>query len=93
MKHHTTNYINTFIQIADDCPTIVAEVPPLKNDVKTAANIQFELISNNPYKFTSDDVLFQVFAKKNDLIENEYDSAREKYFSKRSTLFKSFATY
>lgn len=82
MKCLTTNYTNTFIQIADDCPAVVAEIPPSKNDVKTAANIQFELISNNPYRFTSDDVLFQVFAEKNDLTENEYESAREKYFSK-----------
>ncbi|AHF15239.1 DUF6157 family protein [Niabella soli] len=82
MNGYTTNYINTFIQTADDSPAVSGEVPPLKGDKKTAANIQFELISKHPYKYTSDDVLFQVYANKNDLTKAEYKSEREKFFSK-----------
>lgn len=82
MKVHTTNYTNTFILIADDSAASAGEVPPLKSDAKTAANIQFDMIRKNPYKFSSDDVLFQVFADKNDLIKAEYKAAREKFFSK-----------
>ena len=48
MKIHTTNYFNTFIEIAADCPLESGEVPPLKGDNKTAANIQFEMISKIP---------------------------------------------
>jgi hypothetical protein len=29
---HTTNYFNTFIEVAEDCPVIVAEVPPQKEE-------------------------------------------------------------
>jgi hypothetical protein len=72
MKIHTTNYKNTFIAIAEDCPTTSGEAPPIKADTKTAANTQFELLKENPYKFTSDDILFQVFADKNDLTKSEY---------------------
>ena len=82
MKTHSTNYTNTFIEIADDCPASNGEIPPLKGDAKTAATIQFEMIKNNPYKFTSDDVLFQVYADKNDLTKSEYKKAREQFFSK-----------
>jgi hypothetical protein len=89
MKLHTTNYFDTFIEIADDCFISIGEVPPLKGDAKTVANIQFELISKNPYKFTSDDVLFQVFADRNDLIKSEYKEAREKYFSKGQPCFRA----
>ncbi len=89
MKLHTTNYINTFIEIAADCPATLGEIPPQKSDAKTVANIQFELISKNPYKFTSDDVLFQVFAIKNDLTKVEYKEAREKYFSKGQACFRA----
>jgi Family of unknown function (DUF6157) len=89
MKLHTTNYTNTFIEIADDCPISIGEIPPQKGDSKTAANIQFELISKNPYKFTSDDVLFQVFALKTDLTKSEYKEAREKYFSKGQPCFRA----
>jgi Family of unknown function (DUF6157) len=32
---HTTNYINTFIEIAEDCPVQSAEIPQQKDDEKT----------------------------------------------------------
>lgn len=89
MKTHTTNYINTFIEIAADCPLENGEVPPLKGENKTAANIQFEMIIKNPYKYTSDDVLFQVFADKKDLTEAEYDEARTQFFSKGQPCFRA----
>jgi Family of unknown function (DUF6157) len=89
MKLHTTNYTDTFIEIADDCPIAKGEMPPLKNNAKTVANIQFEIISKHPYKFTSDDVLFQVFADRNDLTKSEYKAARERYFSKGQPCFRA----
>lgn len=89
MKLHTTNYINTFIEVADDCPTTFGEIPPQKADAKTVANIQFELVRKNPYKFTSDDVFFEVFAQRNDLTENEHTEAREKFFSKGQPCFRA----
>lgn len=89
MKQHTTNYTNTFIEIANDCPISNGEIPPQKGDAKTVANIQFEIISKNSYKYTSDDVLFQVFANKNDLLKSEYKAEREKYFSKGQPCFRA----
>ncbi|HYG40613.1 MAG TPA: DUF6157 family protein [Cytophagales bacterium] len=82
MKVHTTNYQNTFIVIADDCPASNGEVPPMKGDSKTVATIQYEMVSKNPYRFTSDDVLFRVFAERKDLTESELEQAREQFFSK-----------
>lgn len=82
MKTHTTNYENTFIEVADDSPVTEGQVPPVKGDSKTVANMQFEMISKNPYKYTSDDVLFQVFAERKDLTEKELDEARREFFSK-----------
>ena len=82
MKTHTANYKNTFIAVADDCPVPGGEVPPVKGDTKTVANLQYDLIRNNPYRFTSDDVLFHVFSKRNDLTDAELEQAREQFFSK-----------
>lgn len=82
MKIHTTNYIDTFIAIADDCPSGNGTVPPLKGDSLTIANKQFDMIGKNPYKYTSDEVLFQIFAEKNDLTKSEYEGARAQFFSK-----------
>lgn len=89
MKIHTTNYINTFILVADDCPTIAGETPPQKENIKSIANIQFELIRNNPYKYSSDDVIFMVYAYRKDLLEDEYDNARMDLFSKGQACLRS----
>jgi hypothetical protein len=89
MKIHTTNYETSFIAIADDCPATAGEIPPTKADSKSVANIQFEILKKNPYKFTSDDVLFQVFDQRKDLTENELDHARQDYFSKGQPCFRA----
>ena len=44
--------------------------------------MQYELIAQNPYKWTSDDLLFQVFADRNGLTEAAYKHSREQFFSK-----------
>ncbi|WP_341904065.1 DUF6157 family protein [Fluviicola taffensis] len=89
MKVHTTNYADTFIAIADDCPFGNCQVPPMKGDTKTVANRQFEMLSENPYKYTSDEVLFQVFAARKDLVESEYEEARVQFFSKGQACFRA----
>jgi hypothetical protein len=81
MKVHTTNYFDTFIEAAEDTKAASGIKPPAK-DKKTIAEMQYELIAQNPYKYTSDDILFQVFADRNDLTKAEYKQAREQFFSK-----------
>jgi len=49
----------------------------------------FEMVSKNPYKLTSDDILFQVFADRNDLTKSEYKETREKFFSKGQPCFRA----
>lgn len=88
MKLHSTNYFDTFIEVADDTKAACGIKPPTKNK-KTIAEMQFELIEKNPYKFTSDDIFFQVFADKNDLTEAEYKQAREQFFSKGQPCFRA----
>jgi hypothetical protein len=86
---HTTNYHNTFIAVAEDCPVKAAEIPPQK-DEKTVAGLQFEMIIDNPYKYTSDDVIFQVFALRNKISgKASLDAEREKFFSKGQPCFRS----
>lgn len=82
MNLHTTNYFNTFILISEDSRAISGETPFIKGAVPTAAVIQFDMIRKNPYQYTSDDVLFQVYAQKNDLTRSAYKAAREQFFSK-----------
>lgn len=78
----TTNYFNTFIEVAADCPTTKAEIPPVKENTKTVANIHFDMVAHAPYKYTSDDVVFGTFAHKNEVSEHDRQEAREQFFSK-----------
>lgn len=79
---HTTNYYNTFIQIADDSPTTLAEVPAVKNDKQTIASIQFNMLIDEPYVYTSDDVVFGTYALKNGISKANEADERETFFSK-----------
>ena len=77
----STNYFNTLIEVAEDCAATVGAVPPLKSD-KTVANLQFEMLQGHPYEFTSDDVLFSVFATRKEIAEEALAEQRERFFSK-----------
>ena len=88
MKIHTTNYFDTFIETAEDSKVSHGTKPSSK-DKKTVAEMQYELISKNPYKYSSDDVLFQVFADRNDLTKSEYEKARQDFFSKGQACFRA----
>jgi hypothetical protein len=78
---HTTNYTNTFMQVAIDNKIEAAEIPLSKKDVPTVASLQFDLIKNNPYKYTSDELLFKIFALRNDLAKQELPLAKDLFFS------------
>lgn len=86
---HTTNYYNVFIEIADDCKTDKGEMPPIKGEKKTVANLQFDMLYENPYKYTSDEVLFSVFAIRNEVDKSEMTEQREHYFSKGQPCFRA----
>ena len=85
---YTTNYFDTFIEIADDTQVNCGTQPPSK-DKKTVAEMQYELISKNPYKYTSDDIFFHIYVERNDLIKIEYEQARKQFFSKGQPCFRT----
>lgn len=88
MKIHTANFFDTFIIVAEDTKVNCGTKPPAK-DKKTVAEMQYEMIAKNPYKYTSDDILFQVFADRNELTKAEYQQAREQFFSKGQPCFRA----
>ncbi|WP_192823506.1 DUF6157 family protein [Rufibacter sp. LB8] len=88
---HTTNYYNTFIAVAEDCPVTVAQVPPQRGTEKTIANLQFELLEANPYRYTSDQVLFDIHARRQNISTLQQEAEREKFFSKGQACFRASA--
>ncbi len=81
-KQYTTNYFDTFIEVAEDTKAHLGIQPSSKGEKKTVAEMQHELIAPNPYKYTSDDVLFQIYANRNNVTEKEQESASREFFSK-----------
>lgn len=84
----TTNYFNTFIEVAGDCPVDEAEVPPERSR-KTKVRMQYELISDNPYQYTSDDLLFYIYAERNNIPNSKREEEQESYFSKGRACLRS----
>jgi hypothetical protein len=78
---HTTNYFNTFIAVAEDCPAVSAEIPLGKGEQKTVAQIHFEFLIDHPYQFSSDEVIFNTYALKNGL-QHQLEAERAVFFSK-----------
>ncbi|HEY1100532.1 MAG TPA: DUF6157 family protein [Myxococcota bacterium] len=81
---HTTNTPNTFIVVAPDS-TAEAGVEPKAPKEGTSASIArrtWEIISAAPYTHTSDDVIFSVWADRQDLPTAERPAARATFFAK-----------
>ncbi|MDO9063323.1 MAG: DUF6157 family protein [Microbacterium sp.] len=85
----TTNYTNTFIQVAEDCPVQEAQVPPVSGKVPTIAQLHHRLIADHPYEFTSDDVLFTVHAIRHGIPVDVRARERAAFFAKDQACLRS----
>lgn len=85
----STNYVSTFIEVAEDCPTMVAEVPPPRGSTKTVAALQHDLIAGRPYLYTSDDVLFEVHATRHGITAEDSPAQRDAFFAKDQACLRS----
>lgn len=85
----STNYFDVFIEVAEDTNATSGVVPPTKGSKKTVANYEYEIISENPYKYTSDDVIFMVYAERNEIPDSKLAQEREQYFSKGRPCFRA----
>jgi hypothetical protein len=84
---HTTNYVDTFIEVADDCPIDHAVEPPVAEKPSIAAT-HYRLISTDPYTRTSDDVVFETYALRAGIAVDDAD-ARAAFFSKGQPCLRS----
>ena len=79
---HSTNYSDTFIVIADDSAAAQGVPPPEKSDNPSVASRTWRAIAEHPYEYTSDDVIFTVWADRQGIPEGDRDAAREEFFAK-----------
>jgi hypothetical protein len=58
------NYYDTFIRVAPDCPVNEAVVPIGRREVKSIPQVEYELLSERPYTFTQEELLFAVHVQR-----------------------------
>lgn len=85
----STNYADTFIQVADDCPAQGAEEPPAGGKAPTVAALEYRLIAAHPYEFTSDDVLFEVHAIRHGIPDEAKPAERAAFFARAQACLRS----
>ncbi|MED4690344.1 DUF6157 family protein [Peribacillus frigoritolerans] len=83
------SYKNTLITISEDSKVSSAKVPVIKNEKPTIACIEHDLINNNPYKFTQEDVQFKTYLIKNQMEAENAAELREQFFSKSKACFRA----
>jgi Family of unknown function (DUF6157) len=72
-----TMYTNTFIQVAPDSPAISAIVPEVKGESKTVAVLEHELLSHHPYTFTNEELIFEVYVRRQGLSDADIQERRQ----------------
>ncbi|NQX25851.1 hypothetical protein HQQ81_00610 [Microbacteriaceae bacterium VKM Ac-2854] len=85
---HTTNYTDTFIAVAEDTAALEAMPPPARVQ-PSVAELTHRMIAENPYRYTSDDVIFTVWADRRGVPADERDAQRELFFSKGQPCLRS----
>ena len=86
---HTTNYYNSFIEVAEDCPAEQAIVHPVRGEKKSIANLQFDMLINHPYEFTSDEIFFKIYTLRKEIPQSELAEAHQAFFSKGQPCFRA----
>jgi hypothetical protein len=87
---------DTFIEVAEDCPAVRAEIPPTRSGRATKARVEYELIAGGPYTLTEEDVAFRTRVVMRDIPEADWPAERERFLSQEkprmrvSTLAKRY---
>lgn len=71
---------NTFILVAEDCPTFDGRVPPLKDGQPCEARLQYALLSQHPYEYDLNALNYAVHCLLAD--KNPTPSDRDEFLSR-----------
>lgn len=82
----TTNYVDTFITASPDCPAAAGETPAKPG---TVAALQLELLQAQPYGLTSDDLLFEVHARRSGVTDADRPAARAAFFGRSQACLRA----
>lgn len=87
------NYIDTFITVADDSGAEKSVVPEERGGKKTVAVIQYEMLVDDPYKYTQEDVLFETHVRHKGIpaaeLKTKRKQVREEFFAKEQPCLRT----
>jgi hypothetical protein len=82
MSLHITK---TFVVVADDCRAASGIVPAPKGGKATVAVLEYDLLSGHPYRYTLEDLIFEVHLARNRVSEKQREARGAEI---RAELFK-----
>jgi hypothetical protein len=88
-KEVIMGYKDTFITITEDSKVTYARAQVTRSDKPTIASIEYDLIKNNSYKLTQEDVQFKTYLIKKQLEAAKDDELRKQFFSKSRACFRA----
>ncbi len=88
-KKEKHNYYETFIRVAEDSSAETAQIPQPFRGKKTVAQIQYELIADNPYQMKQADILFETFMRHKNISEAERTEQEMQFFSKEHACLRA----
>lgn len=80
---------NQFVEIAPDCALNEAVIPLNRNDKKTIATIEYELLSSKPYVYTLTELKFATYVQQKQISPIELKTQRKQLLDE--FLIKPFA--
>lgn len=83
------DYKDTFIAVAADSQATEGRAPAVKPESPSVAARTYQMIAENPYRFTSGDVIFTVHADRRGIPEADRAAARAAFYSKGQACLRS----
>ena len=75
------SYTDTFIQVAEDSTATEGKQPSLYRGKKTIAGLEYELLSEKPYTFDQDELIFEVHIRRKEIPAEEVWENRSKIWN------------
>ncbi|GIP54042.1 MULTISPECIES: DUF6157 family protein [Paenibacillus] len=89
------SYTNTFIRVSPDCPAETGIVPVSAKESKPVHVIQYELLTEHPYKFDYPALLFETHIRHKqisaEVIQEREQEIRDDLFSKKHACLRASA--
>ena len=83
------DYVDTFIAVAEDCQATAGTAPAVNPDKPSVAARTYRMIAEDPYAYTSGEVIFTVHADRHAIPEGERAAARATFYAKAQPCLRS----